>query len=303
MMATPPRPTLDKADPGAAGFGPADYAQGQFNRLGDVLRRANIITEEQADATAAHAEANGLRFGEAAVALGYIDEATLQSALATQFDLRIPDTEAEGEPIAFTEPHSQAAEDYRSIRNALALRWFKHPHGAQTLAVVSPQRGDGRSLMAANLAVCFAQVGFRTLLVDADMRNPMQHRLFKLDDRHGLATFLAGDLDGRSFHTVPGLPTFSVMPVGGIPPNPQELLLRPMLRRLVEQARERFEMIIFDTPAAAIGSDYQIIGAEAVGALVVTRREQTRTRDAKRLVEACRGFGMRIVGSAMQGAR
>jgi chain length determinant protein tyrosine kinase EpsG len=276
--------------------------EGGFNRLGDVLRRANVITQEQADRTAEHAQANGIRFGEAAVALGFIDEATLEQALATQLDLRIPD-DMEGEPIAFTQPHSQAAEDYRSIRNALALRWFKHPHGAQTLAVVSPQRGDGRSLMAANLAVCFAQVGFRTLLVDADMRNPMQHRLFKLDDSHGLATFLAGSADERAFRTIPGLPTFSVMPAGGIPPNPQELLLRQNLRRLVEQARERFEMILFDTPAASVGSDYQIIGAETVGALVVTHREQTRTRDAKRLVEACRGFGMRIVGSAMQGAR
>jgi chain length determinant protein tyrosine kinase EpsG len=278
-------------------------AEGSFDKLGDVLRRANIITDAQQREIMAHAERHDVRFGEAAITLGYIDELTLQRALATQFDLRIPEEETGGEPVAYSRPHSQAAEDYRSIRNALALRWFKHPQGAQTLAVVSPQRGDGRSLMAANLAVCFAQVGFRTLLVDADMRNPIQHRLFKLDDRQGLATLLAGRVDGRVFNQMDSLPTLSVMPVGGLPPNPQELLLRPTLGRLIEEARSRFEMILFDTPAASTGSDYQIIGAEAVGALIVTRREKTRTRDAKQLVDACRGFGIRVVGSAMTSAR
>lgn len=275
------------------------YSPPHTGRIGEVLRRAKLIDDAQASEIARHAETYGVRFGEAAIALGIIDEETLDRALATQFDMSVPEMGMNGEPIAFTNPTSPAAEDYRSIRNALALRWFKHPQGAQTLAVVSPQRGDGRSVMAANLAVCFAQVGFRTLLVDADMRNPSQHKLFNLDDRVGLSTYLSGRVDGNAFQEVPGIPSLAVMPVGGIPPNPQELLLRQMLPRLVDQSRRQYEMVIFDTPAAETGSDYQIIGAQAVGALIVTHRERTKTRAAKKVVASCRDFGIRLVGSAM----
>ena len=286
------------------GTGPIDYQPSGGEPLGRVLRRANIISDDQSVEIEAHATRTGMRYGEAAVALGIIDRDTLTRALATQFDMRVPDGQGgSGEPVAFTMPYSDAAEDYRSIRNALALRWFKHPQGARTLAVVSPQRGDGRSVMAANLAVCCAQVGFRTLLIDGDMRRPSQHRLFALDDRFGLSNFLAGHHEGRVFDEVPGIPSLSVMPAGGLPPNPQELLLRQRLNQLVGLATDQFEMVIFDTPAAELGSDYQIIGAEAQGALIVTHRERTRTRSAKRLVDACRGFGIRIVGSAMTSMR
>lgn len=292
----------DASDPSRrSSTSPRGYRAPSPERIGDVLRRAKLISEEQAAEIDRYSAEHHLRYGEAAVALGYIDEAMLERALATQFDLLVPEQDEQGEPVAFTAPNSAAAEDYRSIRNALALRWFKHPQGARTLAVISPQRQDGRSLMAANLAVCFAQVGFRTLLIDADMRNPVQHKLFNLDDRYGLSAYLAGRTDGSAFYDIPGIPSLSVMPVGGIPPNPQELLLRQMLRGLIDQATLRFEMVIFDTPAAESGSDYQLIGAEAVGALIVTHREKTRTRAAKQLVSQCQGFGIRIVGSAMTG--
>jgi len=271
-------------------------------RIGDVLRRDALITDFQCMEIARYAESLRLRFGEAAIALGLIKENDLERALAVQFDMGLPDDSFGGEPVAFTLPRSQAAEDYRSIRNALVLRWFKHPQGAKTLAVISAGRKDGRSVMAANLAVCMAQVGYRTLLIDADMRSPRQHLLFDLNDRMGLSTYLAGHSGEGAFHEIGAIPSLSVMPVGGIPPNPQELLLRPGLPRLIEQAREQFEMILFDTPAAEAGSDYQIIGAHAVGALMVTHRERTRTRTAKKLLAHCRDFGIRVVGSAMTGA-
>lgn len=278
------------------------YAAPGGRRIGDILVNAKLLTPEQVEEVVRHAGERQTRFGEAAVELGFVDEQAINRALATQFDMRLGNPGLDGEPVAFTAPHSVAAEDYRSIRNALALRWFKHPQGARSLAVVSPSRGDGRSLMAANLAVCFAQVGFQTLLIDADMRNPSQHRLFKLDNRFGLASYLAGQSHGEGFHAVPEVPSLTVMPVGPLPSHPQELLLRETLHQLVGEAREHFEMVVFDTPAADVGSDYQIIGAEAVGALIVTRREQTRMRETRKLVDACRDFGIRIVGSAMHGA-
>jgi protein-tyrosine kinase len=282
---------------------PLHYSARDPGRIGELLVKAGLISTPQAQEIADYGAAHNVRFGEAAVALGRVSTGDLDRALAAQFDALAPDAAGVDERlIAFTQPASQGAEDFRSLRNALALRWFKHPQGARTLSVISPTRQDGRSTVAANLAITFAQVGFRTLLVDADMRNPMQHRLFNLDDRFGLATYLAGRPEEAAFYDIRGIPNLTVIPVGGLPPNPQELLLRGLLQVLLRRAEEQFEVVILDTPAASTASDYQLISAEAIGALLVTNRNHTRTRDAKKLVKQCRDFGIRLVGSTMASA-
>ena len=270
-------------------------------RIGELLRAAHMLSDPQAAEAADYAQAHGVRFGEAAIALGFVSDAELRKVLARQFDLSTPLDDAYGEPVAYTRPQSQAAEDYKSIRNAITLRWFRHPQGAKTLAVVSPQRGDGRSLMTANLAICCAQVGYRTLLIDADMRSPRIHNIFGISNEQGLSSYLSGRADERAIFSVPNIKALSILSAGPTPPNPQELLLRNNFEQLVNAARERFDMIIIDTPAAEAGADYQIVAAEAIGALVVTHAKTTRTRAAKNLVRACQGFGIRIVGSVMTG--
>jgi chain length determinant protein tyrosine kinase EpsG len=270
-------------------------------RIGDTLQRLGLITAPQADQIAAHGRAKRMRFGEAAVDLGILSREDLYRVLAEQFSASTPTLRGAIQPALFvaSQPQSDAAEDFRTLRNTLALRWFKHPEGSKALAVVSPNREDGRSTVAANLAVAFAQVGLRTLLIDADMRNPSQHGIFQLDDRYGLSGYLAGRLAGPNFMQIPGLEALTVMPVGGVPPNPQELLLRPTIDELFLTAFERFEVVILDTPAAEAGSEYQLVAAKASGALVVSRRERTRVQSAQRLVRACSEFGTRIVGSIM----
>ena len=281
-------------------FGPENYSAPDSSRLGELLHEAGLISSGQAEDIARHSEAHKLRFGEAAVALGYVTQQDLDNALATQFDAAAPNrTEIDEQLICFSAPASQGAEDFRSLRNALALRWFMHPEGARTLAVVSAARGEGRSVVAANLAIAFAQVGFRTLLVDADMRAPSQHRLFNLDDRFGLAGYLAGRPEEAAFYDIACVPKLTVIPVGGTPPNPQELLLRGLLHKLLQRAQKEFEVIIIDTPAADTSTDYQLVAAEAVGALVVTSRDKTHVDQAKDLVKQCKAFGIRLVGSTM----
>ncbi len=270
-------------------------------RIGDALQRLGLITAAQADEIAAHGRSNGLRFGESAIALGMLSRDDLYRVLAEQFSATSPTLRGTVPPALFvaSNPQSEAAEDFRTLRNTLALRWFKHPEGSKALAVISPNREDGRSTVAANLAVAFAQVGLRTLLIDADMRNPSQHTIFQLDDRYGLSGFLAGRPPGPNSLQIPGLEALTVMPVGGVPPNPQELLLRPTFDDLFRTAFERYEVVILDTPAAEAGSEYQLVAAKASGALVVSRRERTRVQSAQRLVRACSEFGTRMVGSIM----
>ena len=122
-------------------------------------------------------------------------------------------------------------EHLRSLRTQLSLRWFENQQAA--LAIVSPGSGEGRSWIAANLAVLFAQTGKRTLLIDADLRRPRQHALFGIPERNGLSSILAGraGLDGLT--EIPGVPDLTVLPAGVVPPNPQELLARPLFQRLI----------------------------------------------------------------------
>lgn len=292
-------PVMDETLLGAGSADAAD-ATGEIER---VLAEARLITSEQSAEITAYATSHGRRFGDAAVELGIIDKAALDRAIAEQLGDPREAGGWSGEPVTFTQPNSPQAEDYRSIRNALALRWFKHPKGERTLAVVSADRYEGRSLMAANLAAGFAQVGFNTLLIDADMRNPRQHEIFAIGPHvPGLSALLSGARGAQGqIHVLPSMPTLSVLPAGGIPSNPQELLLSETLAQFIDRVRARFDMIIVDTPAAAVGSDYQIIGSATRGALLVTHASTTRSQRARKVVEQCHSFGIPVVGSAMLG--
>jgi capsular exopolysaccharide synthesis family protein len=201
--------------------------------------------------------------------------------------------------IVFREPQSLGAEQFRSLRNTLALRWFKHPEGARTLAVVSPTEFEGRGAVAANLAIAFAQAGFQTLLIDADMRTPSQHQLFNVDGISGLAGYLAGWGGDSPLYEMGNIANPAVIPVGSVPPNPQDLLVRGMLQDLLTEAKNRFEVILVNTPAASVASDYLLIGADTAGMLIVTVGGQTRASDAAKLIKDSKEFGIRIVGSIM----
>src|SRR3546814_18719999 len=98
------------------------------------------------------------------------------------------------------------------------MKWFRQQGGARTLAFVSAQKGDGRSMVAANLAVCFAQVGLRPLLIDAAMRSPSTHRLFGLDYRFGLSGYLNGRVQDAA-ETTKRFNTTTVLTLGGSSPK------------------------------------------------------------------------------------
>ena len=94
---------------------------------------------------------------------------------------------------------------------------------------MSPGSGEGRSYITANLAVLFSQMGKRTLVIDADLRKPRQHRIFGLPGKIGLSALLAGRAGAEVMCDIPQLPGLTVLPAGVLPPNPQELLSRPRL--------------------------------------------------------------------------
>jgi receptor protein-tyrosine kinase len=269
--------------------------------LAEMLVQSGLITSEQAEAVSRMSDAHGGRYDEVAVELGFITAEDLRAVLSARRGPSglPPHASFHQDIVVIHQPQSRQAEDFRSLRNALTLRWFKKQGGARTLAVVSAERGDGRSVCAANLATCFAQAGLRTLLIDADMRFPRQHRLLGLGNHPGLANYLSGRKQESAYQTI-GVPeTLTVMPVSEPPANPQELLLGAPLSELIASAERNFEIILIDTPAASESNDYQPIAAASRGALVVTREKHTRVRSTARLINSCEDLGIELVGATM----
>jgi capsular exopolysaccharide synthesis family protein len=152
------------------------------------------------------------------------------------------------------------------------------------------------------MAVVFSQLGERTLLIDADIRNPRQHVLFNLQNRAGLSTILAGRAELDIVERITPLLTLSVLPAGPIPPNPQELLNRPAFRTLLAQLDKDYDIIILDTPAAEGSADAQTIASRDCGALIVARKDYTPVSAVKALFERLAGASSALVGAVINTA-
>jgi receptor protein-tyrosine kinase len=178
--------------------------------------------------------------------------------------------------IAAYQPASSQVEALRAVRNQLLLRWLERDPESRALAILSAARRDGRSFIAANLAVVFAQLGHRTLLVDADLRNPRQHRLFGLDNRVGFSQLLSDRADAEAaVQGIALLPHLSVLPAGAAA-IPQDLVARPAFARHLEALRAQFDLVLLDCPSASEGTEAQTIAVRAGAALVVVRKHCSR---------------------------
>ena len=166
-------------------------------------------------------------------------------------------------------------EGLRDLRSQVALHWMKKEPSRNSLALISARRGEGKSFVAANLAVLFSQMGRRTLLVDADLIHPTQHHLFNINNRLGLSSVLGGLTGLEVAQPIPRLGALTLLTAGPMPPNPRELLSRPRLASLLALAGKSYEVVLVDTPSAAL-TDAQII-TRHVGATVLVSRLNVAT--------------------------
>jgi len=267
--------------------------------LGTYLRDAGKLTEADIARVAARQKEQGLRFGEAAVALELVAEADVRAALAAQFDYPFGLDGVDPELVVAADPYGTQAEMFRELRSRLLLEALPES-GPFTLAVVSAHAGEGRSYLAANLAVALSQLGTRTLLIDADLRGARLDRLLRLDTATGLSHVLAGFADAAdALQRVGSLGNLWFMPAGALPPNPVELLQRPAFEELLAAMKEKFDRIVLDTSAASRGSDCRVVAARCTAGLIVARRNEARLQDLQRLVEALERGPARIAGVVM----
>jgi chain length determinant protein tyrosine kinase EpsG len=272
--------------------------------IGRMLVEAGRLATEDVQRILDYQNRAGLPFGEAGVALGLLADEDVRQVLAAQFGHAslASDSGLASELVAATDPDSEAVEHLRALRSQLMLRWFENDERQAALAVVSPGAGEGRSYIAANLAVLFSQLGKRTVLIDADLRRPRQHEIFGVPGRIGLSAVLAGRAGWEAVSEVKAVPGLWLLPAGAVPPNPQELLARPGFPRLLSALRSSYEVIIIDTPAADSCADAGTIAARAGAALLVACRDRSSVPRLASLSEDLRQFGITVVGAVLNGA-
>jgi capsular exopolysaccharide synthesis family protein len=195
--------------------------------------------------------------------------------------------------VAGLAPKSLAAEQYRQLRTRLAHA--ENAHALRTVLITSPQKGEGKSITAANLALTMAQeLQRRVVIVEADLRKPSVQQLFGLPSGPGLAEYLSGAADLKD--VMKFLPEYNLtlITAGMTPTNPAELLGSTAMRRLLDQLRTRFDRVILDTPPVLPLADVAVLAPMVDGALLVVRAGVT----PKPAIEnALRGFdSSRLVG-------
>ncbi|AIY42100.1 Tyrosine-protein kinase Wzc [Collimonas arenae] len=268
--------------------------------IGRMLVEQGKLTPDQVEKVRLLQKQEGLRFGEAAKRLGLVSDADIQQVLSRQFDypyLQDGNGNYPSTLMAAYQPFSTEVEVLRSIRSQLMLRWFTA--GRKKLAIASVNPGDGTSLLAANLAVVFSQLGEQTLLVDANLRAPRQHQIFNLPAERGLADVLAGRSGLDMVAMVESFVDLSLLPAGSPVPNPQELFNRASFGVLNQTLCDRFDIVLYDTPAFLSSADALIVAARAGGVLLVVRKDRTRVADLADFSDQLRRSGVEIVGSVM----
>ncbi|WP_353199117.1 hypothetical protein [Sandarakinorhabdus sp.] len=269
----------------------------------DVLTRLGYLTDDQAARVAGHASERALDFDQAALELGYITTEDLDRAreqLITSMALQdVARRPVSDELVVLSDPASVRAESIRMLRTQVIAQHIKN--GRRGLAVVGSADGHGCSWVAANLAVAMSQVGFKILLVDANMRSPRQDQIFGLDpNAPGLSNFLSLQV-ARPERVVNAnvLPGLALITAGPPTSRPQELLSGNRFRDGVNALLREYDLVLFDTPAANTSADALNIGAAAAYALIVGRANHSFYKDISTMADQLAAARCAVVGAVL----
>jgi capsular exopolysaccharide synthesis family protein len=200
----------------------------------------------------------------------------------------------QGMLIADTAPKSAAAEAYRTLRTNIQFAGLDRP--CRTIVITSATPAEGKTTTASNFGVVCAQAGSRVCLVDADLRKPSLHRVFRMDNQRGLTTAL---LEGKTLADV-AAPTnvsgLSVVVSGPLPPNHAELSASKRMHDLLEAAARDFDFVICDTPPVLSVSDAVALAAQCDGVILVVRVGGVSTGVVRRAAEQIDAVKGRILG-------
>lgn len=271
-------------------------------RIGSILLQSGKLNDKQIQEILERQIKRNCSFGAAAIDLGYLVQMDIDLALCEQFGYEIL-KQTSGKPhsndlIAALDPFGIEAESFRALRSRLMLQCFEK--GRRALAIVSPVSGSGSTYVAANLSISLAQLGLNICLVDANLRRPRINKIFGMSSSvRGLSDVLRRK-DGYDELIVDSrFPGLAILPVGHVPPNPQELISSRAFVNLVTQILREYDVAIFDTPAANTCADGRLISARVGNALLVTRTNHTLAHDVQVLSGELKSSGCELVGSVL----
>lgn len=184
-------------------------------------------------------------------------------------------------------------EAYNAIRTNLLF--IQQGEKCPVFVVTSPSANNGKSINSINLAVSFAQMGKRTLLIDADMRNPTIHRMFSIPVKNGLSEILAGLTDNIVVSKT-DIDNLSVLTAGKIPPNPAELLSSARMDKLLQFVKDHYDCVFIDTPPVNLVTDATSFVSKTTGYIIIVKSGTTDIQEVKAAVSSLEHIDANIVG-------
>ncbi|MFQ6113120.1 MAG: CpsD/CapB family tyrosine-protein kinase, partial [bacterium] len=191
-------------------------------------------------------------------------------------------------------PKSSISEAYRAFRTSILYSKVDKP--LKSILVTSPGPAEGKSTSVANLAITMAQQGSKVLLVDADLRRPVLHSIFKVDKKSGLSNRLVGKISTKTVINKTAVENLFLIPCGTIPPNPSELLGSEAMNHLIDELNSQFDMILFDTPPTIAVTDPVVLSAMVDGVVLVVKAGQTNRKATLRSFSLLKSVNSQILG-------
>jgi capsular exopolysaccharide synthesis family protein len=192
------------------------------------------------------------------------------------------------------DPASDASEAFRIVSTSIHLGMPSRR--LRAILVTSPHQGDGKTIIASNLAIAMAKTGRRTLLLDADMRNPTTHRIYSLDNRVGLSSILSGETQAGASVQASGIECLDILTAGPIPHNPSELLNNRNFRKLLKDLSEAYDSVVIDAPPVGRFADALIVGAVCKATVLVMRAAKCTLKDGEDSLEHLTAAGAAVLG-------
>jgi capsular exopolysaccharide synthesis family protein len=223
----------------------------------------------------------------------YIKKIVVPSKGGTDFKRRL---------ITYEDPKSPISESYRSLRTNVSYA-SSMDKKIKSLLISSSQPGEGKSTTTANLAIAFAQLRKKTLLVDADLRKPVQHNVFGHPRGPGLSEYLIGEVtDLDSIIHATKMENLSIITAGGLPPNPSELLGSDQMSKLVDKLESEWDMVLFDSPPIVAVTDASMISGELDAVALVVKAGQTERSAVDRALDTIKNVKAPLIGAILNGA-
>ncbi|MGG1678262.1 CpsD/CapB family tyrosine-protein kinase [Neobacillus sp. NRS-1170] len=196
--------------------------------------------------------------------------------------------------VTAIDPKSPISEQYRTIRTN--IQYSSVDEELRTIMITSSGPAEGKSTTAANLAITFAQLGKRVLLVDADLRKPTVHNTFAVNNLVGFTTVLTKQAKLENAVLATEEKHLFILTSGPIPPNPAELLSSKSMEQFIEEAKREFDYVLFDTPPLLAVADPQILANQCDGSILVVYSEKTEIEKAKKAKELLANAQSKLLG-------